>query len=83
MVGEFELRKLGRFPAGSSKWSIRIFVFEGYILCAISGFSVSLWCLFRVKFLTTETQRTQRLHREFLDSEQGAVEGAPDGTHES
>ena len=32
-------------------------------LCAISVFSVSLWCIFSPT-LTTETQRTLRLHRE-------------------
>src|ERR1044072_5182843 len=31
------------------------------ILCATSVFSVSLWLM---QYLTTETQRTQRLHRD-------------------
>src|SRR6185369_17298053 len=34
------------------------------LLCAISVFSVSLWCVFARNSSTTETQRTQRLHRE-------------------
>jgi len=33
-------------------------------LCATSVFSVSLWCRFTRNSSTTETQRTQRLHRE-------------------
>ena len=33
-------------------------------LCAASVFSVSLWCVFARNSSTTETQRTQRLHRE-------------------
>jgi TonB family protein len=33
------------------------------LLCAISVFSVSLWCVFHPT-ITTETQRTLRLHRE-------------------
>src|ERR1043165_8579125 len=33
-------------------------------LCATSVFSVSLWCIFARNSSTTETQRTQRLHRE-------------------
>src|SRR6185503_5615570 len=34
------------------------------ILCATSVFPVSLWCVFARNSSTTETQRTQRLHRE-------------------
>ena len=34
------------------------------LLCAISMFSVSLWCVVAQNSSTTETQRTQRLHRE-------------------
>src|SRR6185503_3898966 len=34
------------------------------LLCAASVFFVSLWWLFLAVTLTTETQRTQRLHRE-------------------
>src|SRR6185503_7251434 len=34
---------------------------EGPLLCATS---VSLWCVFARNSSTTETQRTQRLHRE-------------------
>ena len=37
------------------------------LLCAISVFSVSLWCLLHPS-LTTETQRTQRLHREAFEA---------------
>ncbi len=33
-------------------------------LCATSVVSVSLWCVFARNSSTTETQRTQRLHRE-------------------
>ena len=33
-------------------------------LCVTSVFSVSLWCVFALNSSTTETQRTQRLHRE-------------------
>src|ERR1043165_9799343 len=36
------------------------------LLCATSVFSVSLWCVFAGNSSTTETQRTQRLHREIL-----------------
>ena len=36
-------------------------------LCENSVFSVTLWCLLARKSSTTETQRTQRLHREELD----------------
>jgi hypothetical protein len=39
------------------------------VLCAISVSSVSLWLMNSEQKLTTETQRTQRLHREL--SEQG------------
>jgi len=34
------------------------------LLCATSGFSVPLWLTNFAAKLTTETQRTQRLHRE-------------------
>src|SRR6185369_17160027 len=37
-----------------------------FLLCATSVFSVSLWLGVGAKILTTETQRTQRLHREML-----------------
>src|SRR6185437_633801 len=37
---------------------------EEPLLCATSVFSVSLWCAFAENSSTTETQRTQRLHRE-------------------
>jgi len=36
----------------------------GLLLCATSVFSVSLWLTEFAAKLTTETQRTQRLHRE-------------------
>jgi hypothetical protein len=36
-------------------------------LCATSVFSVSRWCGFTRNSSTTETQRTQRLHREECD----------------
>src|SRR6185369_12878422 len=36
-------------------------------LCATSVSSVSLWCGFTRNSSTTETQRTQRLHREERD----------------
>src|SRR5678810_1042588 len=35
-------------------------------LCAASVFSVSLWCVFARNSSTTESQRTQRLHRDCL-----------------
>jgi hypothetical protein len=38
-------------------------------LCATSVSSVSLWCGFTRNSSTTETQRTQRLHREERDRE--------------
>src|ERR1044072_9515547 len=38
---------------------------DNALLCATSVFSVSLWCVFARNSSTTETQRTQRLHREF------------------
>ena len=37
---------------------------EGPLLCATSVFSVSLWLMNSKQKHTTETQRTQRLHRE-------------------
>src|ERR1043165_9918043 len=37
------------------------------LLCAASVFSVSLWCVFARNSSTTETQRTQRLHREISE----------------
>src|SRR6185436_7258414 len=37
---------------------------EGHLLCATSVFSVSLWLVNSKQKHTTETQRTQRLHRE-------------------
>src|SRR5918996_1751339 len=49
-------------------------------LCATSVFSVSLWCFSAEKPLTTETRRTQRLHKDQLQviasSALGQREGA-------
>ena len=42
-------------------------VSTGGLLCENSVFSVTLWCVLARKSSTTETQRTQRLHREDLD----------------
>src|ERR1044072_1219328 len=39
------------------------------LLCATSVFSVSLWLMNSEQKHTTETQRTQRLHREFSGQE--------------
>ena len=39
------------------------------LLCATSVSSVSLWCGFTRNSSTTETQRTQRLHREIPEQE--------------
>jgi hypothetical protein len=43
-----------------------------FILCATSVFSVSLW-LDPTANITTETQRTQRLHREKIERRRNDV----------
>src|ERR1044072_7470690 len=42
---------------------------DNALLCATSVFSVSLWVVKSEQKKTTETQRTQRLHREFSGQE--------------
>src|SRR6185369_7334327 len=57
--------------------SIRSLSFRGPLLCATSVFSVSLWCVFAQNSSTTETQRTQRLHREIKASTDRSVDIGP------
>src|ERR1043165_1641565 len=64
--------EFAEIPPTAVGGSFRSFLFEklcpkslnGALLCAASVFSVSLWLMNSEQKHTTETQRTQRLHRE-------------------
>src|ERR1043165_5898024 len=64
--------EFAEIPPTAVGGSFRSFLFEklcpkslnGALLCAASVFSVSLWLMTSEQKHTTETQRTQRLHRE-------------------
>jgi hypothetical protein len=66
-LNEQVTRNRKRFPVDFMWRSSKVLVLR--FLCATSVLSVSLWCIFALNSSTTETQRTERLHREekYLD----------------